>query len=176
MNSKPPSAVDSKEIIGRRIFEDAVWNGDAGSAKKRVRIDHFLDDRLDDGVSVDRLGLNNPVKTVRRVLTPISIRAAEAQNKGPFRGWVAIANKDIDSWPFHVVSDPVVDGVEDCNPHHALIDRAQFVDRFPEWKTDAKIRKTVARNLAFLLKERYERAKSFRFVDGEPSQNPPPDK
>jgi hypothetical protein len=82
----------------------------------------FQDKRLSEDLSVDRLGLQNPVKTVVRRLTALASGEASRASK-EFHGWIAIAVQDLKV--VKVFPTPLTmqkDGVD--NPFHADIDRS----------------------------------------------------
>jgi hypothetical protein len=133
--SGPSGNIGPKEVIGRRVFGDTIWNDDFGQGRKRVyRLDHFWDKRSSDGFSVDRLGATGIALKVARYLS--SIAREECSRRAPpisFAGWATCQAERIQNPPvsFHIRPDPIEEASPvQANPFHALIssDRVDFKD------------------------------------------------
>lgn len=112
--------VKPSEFVGRRIF------GKSSDEVSSIELtpNMFFDSRLNEDLSLDRLGENKVNKEVVKQLTPLCDSAA--QNMSPpqtFFGWAAIQLKNMTR--AKVFPDPLTlerDKVE--NSYHALIDRS----------------------------------------------------
>jgi hypothetical protein len=40
---KADEPVGAREMLGRRIFSDKIWDGTVGNGRQQFRVDHFLD-------------------------------------------------------------------------------------------------------------------------------------
>src|SRR6266478_4032941 len=82
--------VGAKEMLGRRIFTDNIWEGTLGNGRQQFRVDHFLDLNPKADLSIDRLGRSSeegPV--VRRVGHRAHTEGDERSPPRPFTGWAA---------------------------------------------------------------------------------------
>jgi hypothetical protein len=94
-----PTLISDKELVGRRIFGDKIWDGDHSKEGMWIfRWDHFFDERLveindpNDGLSFDRLGVRRPDKDVLAILRPLAEK--EGSDRVPsrqFKGWAVVA-------------------------------------------------------------------------------------
>ncbi len=124
--------VGNGEPIGRRIFDDPLWRDDLGQGAKHIlRQDHFYDNRIEEGLSFDRLGRNAPPeKRVLAFLNSLASREAEKYEK-VFECWAYLKRSQIlkaDKKPYEIIADPAVDnpdGLAD-NPYHALLLRNEY--------------------------------------------------
>jgi hypothetical protein len=97
MKFKPDKhLVSEKELLGRRIFGDKIWDGFHQPAEI-FRWDHFYEERLilqgdpDDGLSFDRVGIRAIAKDVLAELRPVAER--EGLRREPprqFNGWAVV--------------------------------------------------------------------------------------
>ena len=135
-----PDHVEDQEAIGRRVYSDKILRRDG-----RLRVDHFEDSRLDNDLSVDRLGNPNPMRAVKAYL---AAKASAANPDRSFAGWAALRVSAIRNHkaPLEVIATPKED-----NEYHADICRDRFRD------------KVHAYNLAIRLKEAAE--STFGFVE-----------
>ncbi|MER9912240.1 hypothetical protein NKJ71_16575 [Mesorhizobium sp. M0050] len=93
---------------------------------------------MNEDLSVDRLGINNPVReVVRRLTAAADTEAAKALKQ--FYGWIAIAAKDLRS--LKVSPSPLsIDEHGVDNPYHADIDRSQFRERAQAFHLSVSLR------------------------------------
>lgn len=112
-----PNSVSSGEWVGRRIFSGA---GKAAELSYNL----FYDSRLDEDLSLDRLGEGaDPIKFVVEQVTAIADAEAEKHGKD-FHGWMAARCKTLKN--VNIFPDPLTiaaHGVD--NPYHALLDRSR---------------------------------------------------
>lgn len=150
--SPNPASIDQAEVIGRRIFSDAIWDGPLDQGKPRTfRLDHFMETRSEEDVSVDRLGLNAADGLAKRMLTTLADKNAASRGK-PFNGWAACRCKDMTlmgaSLAEKIYPDPLPNAKypeEAPNPYHAQISRGE--DRH----------KTNLLGLAMLMREMFSK-------------------
>lgn len=105
------------EVVGRRIMEKPGFS-------ISISLDQFEDRRLNDDLSLDRLGVNSHNKEVVKILTPLADEGAASRNLD-FYGWFAIHSKKLKG----IVLRPdklraAEDGVD--NPYHAVVSRENF--------------------------------------------------
>lgn len=113
--------IDDAEILGRRIFGKAFKESEDG--EKEYRFESFFDDRLNSGLSVDRLGKNGVQKRRCKELLPLCDAVAN-QRKKPFVGWATIQAKSVRvNVKARITGLPAI-GEE--NPYHAEIDRSPY--------------------------------------------------
>jgi len=147
--------VQDNEKICRRVFGDPVFHGESGNAGGEIRLDHFFDNRLESGLSIDRMGLNNISKETRKLLTPVAIADSEQMSKQPeFFGWIAVLAKEIKDAggrQILVEADPI-----EGNPMHGLISRECVIAMHPNWQSDKKERKSAARLFAFMMQQSFQ--------------------
>ncbi|OWV72382.1 hypothetical protein ATY76_05995 [Rhizobium sp. R339] len=124
----PGEAVTPSEVIARRVFDK---NSDAPLDMQSLDPNLFLDTRLQEDLSLDRLGEGQPLKAVISHLTPACDDDASRQKKH-FRGWLATQRKNV---KFEAVRPDVLtierDGVD--NPFHALLDRSAAREKGQAW-------------------------------------------
>ncbi|MBA1144592.1 hypothetical protein [Mesorhizobium neociceri] len=123
--SPSPVSIDPTEIVGRRLLAKTYkgWPSQNPTRENlKLSPEAFQDTRLGEDLSVDRLGLQNPVKTVVRRLSALASEEAYRASK-EFHGWIAMAVQDLKG--VKVFPTPLTiekDGVD--NPFHADIDRS----------------------------------------------------
>jgi hypothetical protein len=108
--------ISDKEILGRRAFGQGFETAEGAKVPKgHFRLDVFWEDRLNEDLSLDRLGLKEPNPSVLRHLDPICLAHAQRKKK-PFLGWAGLRAADIAKLPVRPSEDPVY---KDQNPYHA---------------------------------------------------------
>jgi len=114
--------VSLKENLGRRVFLAKPYSDEA---KRLLKLSIFLDDRLEEDLSLDRLGVRQPdIAPVTAKLTPLAIAAgAKMAPAQPFKGWAAFKMSELR--PLSVRADPNPPE-EPTNEFHALLDRTDF--------------------------------------------------
>jgi hypothetical protein len=116
--------VGPKEMLGRRIFTDKIWEGELGAGAGRFRVDHFYDDDPEADFSVDRLGrASEEGPVVRRVGR---LAHAEGQNRTPaclFTGWAACGRQHFFTKKCHIAVNPKPIG---SNRYHAEMVRDEY--------------------------------------------------
>ncbi|MUZ65355.1 hypothetical protein [Agrobacterium vitis] len=118
---KPGEKVDSKELVGRRIFESAHRSPEKSALSPNI----YFDTRLAEDLSLDRLGHGQSDKRVLKHITPLADEAGRAQGK-VFNGWAATRAGPLSKLAA-MKSDPMEaerDGID--NPYHALVDREHY--------------------------------------------------
>ncbi|MHC2792587.1 hypothetical protein ACVINZ_001599 [Mesorhizobium jarvisii] len=133
--------VEPAEIVGRRLLAKTYKDWPAlgpPNGQLKLSAEAFEDSRLSEDLSVDRLGVNNPVRAVVRRLTVVAdTEAAKALKQ--FCGWIAIAAKDLKN--SRVFASPLSieeHGID--NPFHAEIDRSQFRERAQAFHLSVSLR------------------------------------
>ena len=121
----PGGSIDSRELLGRRLFGREGWD----SSRPLFDFTHFIDTRLELDLSVDRLGVGNVESKRIRSLTPTA-DAEGAARKPPttFDGWAAIFLKDLNfpGWVADVRPTKVVGSDKALNEFHSEISREGF--------------------------------------------------
>jgi hypothetical protein len=86
----PPKnqAVSSKEVVGRRLFGEDIFNKTDTSRGREgtLRLDQFMEDRAESDLSVDRLGPNKPDSDVLEILLDSCV-VQGINRMAKFRGW-----------------------------------------------------------------------------------------
>jgi len=123
---KAHEPVGAKEMLGRRIFTDNIWDGTLGNGRQQFRVDHFLDRNPEADLSVDRLGRSSeegPV--VRRVGRHAHTEGDERNPPRHFTGWAACGRNHFATAKCNVPVEPrpLEDGT---NPYHAEIVRDDY--------------------------------------------------
>jgi hypothetical protein len=133
-----PTHVEDQEVIGRRVYADRVFR-----KNPKLRVDHFQDKRLENDLSVDRLGNPNPVNKVKKHLAHL---AGAANPTLPFAGWGAIRVADIrrNPAPLEVNATPTED-----NEYHADICRARFREQVHAINLAYRLRAIAEEKLGF---------------------------
>lgn len=119
----PGEDVRPSEVIGRRIFDKTLDHLKGVESVPNI----FFDTRLEDDLSLDRLGDGQPHRQTVAFLTPLCDSAAQVQGK-IFGGWLAAQRKHIRYE--NVRADALTldrDGID--NPFHALLDRSAARER-----------------------------------------------
>lgn len=124
----PADPIGDNEPLGRRIFDDPVWRDDLAQGMGPIfRPDHFDDNRLEEDLSFDRLGMQgNPHPKVLRLLIALAQSEAENQNKDHAGwGWVLRKNlRDSDRTVLEVRPSPIINDPDSPdNPYHADLSR-----------------------------------------------------
>lgn len=115
----PPDQVSTKEMIGRRAFgkDKSVF---ANSEATKYKLNVFLDDRLADDLSFDRLGVRAADSEVVEFLTALGDEIGRKMNK-QFRGWAQIKVEDLGKLEFKKTD---AEGEE--KPFHGELSREDF--------------------------------------------------
>ena len=120
----PADPIGDNEPLGRRIFDDDLWRDALAQGMAHIfRPDHFYDNRLEEDLSFDRLGMSgNPQAIVLSFLNALA--HAEAENRGKDHagwGWVLRKNlRDSDRAVLKVRPSPIIDDPDSPdNPYHA---------------------------------------------------------
>jgi len=114
----PGPAIKPGEYVGRRVFDTNTSALDKHSLSPNL----FLDTRLHEDLSFDRLGEGSIAKQVVTFLTPICDHEGHKQQK-TFFGWLAALRRSIKYE--EVRPDPLTEAVHGVeNPYHALLDRS----------------------------------------------------
>lgn len=155
-------SIQPTEIVGRRLlaktYKDWPTLGPPNGQLK-LSAEAFEDSRLDEDLSLDRLGTSNPVKTVVRRLTVVA-DAEAAKTFKSFFGWVAIAARDLKNST--LVPSPLSieeHGID--NPFHADIDRSGFRERAQAFHLSVSLR--------FQFQERGRYVPPVRASEGQPA-------
>ena len=121
-----PDEVKPSESIGRRVFGKGWLAGpDAKGPQGYFKITIFMDSRLDQDLSFDRLGETGVDKRVTRFLTPLGVDQGQTLTPPKeFSGWAAISMARLD---FATVRPTPTD--EPCNPFHADLSREGFREK-----------------------------------------------
>ena len=114
----PPNHVSSKEMVGRRAFGSRVFDK-SDDRVLQFRINVFLDERQNTGLSVDRLGVRSAEPEVLTRLLPYCDEMAE-HGSTSFAGWAQLSVKDIKQTV--LASEPQGED----HPYHAEVDRSNF--------------------------------------------------
>lgn len=136
---KPPSEVSTKEVIGRRAFTSKLKNSGG-----QYKVDVFLDDRSDSGLSVDRLGVRKADPEVIAKLADLGHALGRKRGR-PFTGWAQLRVSDIPGPSKLKVVQTEAEGED--NEYHAEI---AHVDTGVVSYTEAFMLAVVAANLDFL--------------------------
>lgn len=117
-----PDTVGDKELIGRRLLE-LPYTDEYGIF---LKVNHFIDTRIEEDLSVDRLGETGSVnKKALRHLSRLSFRHAEI-NSNSFFGWCTCRVGYLKTFPYVVIASP--DRTENdekfWNHYHADISRS----------------------------------------------------
>ncbi|WP_157735719.1 hypothetical protein [Granulosicoccus antarcticus] len=118
-------------------------------ASDRLRVDHFYDNRLENDLSVDRLGEGQALAKVKVQLAP---KAKEDNAAHPFKGWAGLKVKSLvvpAKTAVSLLPTPLVD-----NAYHADISREDYRTA------------SAAYALAFRLREVSESDFTELLVDG----------
>ena len=121
--------VGPKEMLGRRIFTDKIWEGSIGDAPTRFRVDHFYDSDPQHDFSVDRLGRASEEGIVVRQISRKAYAEGDARKPAlPFAGWAACGRHHFATarCNFEIKPMPLAD---ENNPYHAEIVRDEFRTR-----------------------------------------------
>ena len=116
----PEAAISPTEWLGRRMF-GSPSKAAIKSLEDLTSTEAFIDTRVDDDLSLDRLGDPNIAKSAVAELTPLADAEASA-NKKTFNGWFACRQRDLK----YVAVKPsplnfAEHGID--NPYHAEIVR-----------------------------------------------------
>ena len=130
----PPDQVSTKEMIGRRAFgkDKSVF---ANPEATRYKLGVFLDDRLADDLSFDRLGVRAADSDVVEFLIALGDELGRTRDK-QVRGWAQIKADDLRKLDFKKTD---AEGEE--NPFHGELSREDLRNE------------NAARDLAFQLCE-----------------------
>jgi hypothetical protein len=112
--------LESVSIKGAVIY---LHSSDVGS-NTEIRLDVFLDDRYEEDLSFDRLGVRKVEAKIVDFLTPLAhnVGARRVPPK-PFAGWLGIAVSELRN--LLVLPDPI-----DGNPYHALLSRDGYRNKY----------------------------------------------
>ena len=139
----PSDVVGNKELVGRRIFDDPIFNGELDQAARgKLRFDHFMETREDGELSLDRLGRSNAEKRVLTYLQPRCDHAgARFQRQRNFEGWAGFQvqqirqNKNlslsVEASPIR--SDSPTDNDIEDNDYHSHILIPSNLGKHPEY-------------------------------------------
>lgn len=139
------SEVRKSEIVGRRVYVAPIFDGD-----ERLRVDHFFDNRLENDLSVDRLGEG---QVVSKVKSHLAIKAGQDNSAHSFKGWAGLKVKSLvvpAKTAVSLLPTPLSDNV-----YHADISRKDY-------RTPA-----AAYALAFRLRDTSESDFTELLVDGK---------
>lgn len=115
----PVSEVSEKETVGRRAFGTSVFVCEKPLA---YNFSVFLDDRTEDNLSVDRLGIRPPDKEAALAyLKPLGQQMGEKRKKA-FSGWAQISARDVMK-----IGIKKTDAEGEDNIYHAEISRKDHV-------------------------------------------------
>src|SRR5580698_8392009 len=117
------NSIGTNEHLGRRIIDELRLIGAQDQiAPDRLRAGHFMDTRVGEDVSLDRLGKSSIDKRVCNFLRPLAMRHAESfKEPREFRGWAVIRAGFLSKppggrgQPVSVVPDPILDEGEFSN-------------------------------------------------------------
>ena len=117
--------IKPSETIGRRVFGNPFAGPGAKVPERHFKITVFMDSRLDQDLSFDRLGERGVDRCVTGFLTPLGVDQGKilAPPK-EFSGWAAIPMAKLD---FATVRPSPTD--DPYNPYHADLDRERFRER-----------------------------------------------
>jgi hypothetical protein len=141
---KADQPVGAKEMLGRRIFSDKIWDGAFGNGRKLFRVDHFLDMNREADLSLDRLGRSSEEgAVVRRVGHHAHTEGDQHNPPRPFTGWAACGRNHFATAKCNVPVEPrpLEDGT---NPYHAEIVRDDYRGRSGPYAFATMIRDVVS--------------------------------
>lgn len=124
-----PKATDTKEVkdsefIGRSLHGKKESN--VFCDKGLIKWQQFYDSRLEENLSVDRIGDKQIDKGSLTYLHPLAV----SRNPEPFQGWATIKVQKITTGKFacNVIPTPILDeeNANNSNELHADIDRTNF--------------------------------------------------
>lgn len=121
MWSPKTTEVEPNEMLGRRAYGDFSPGQKSGDQFFKYRTKMFVDTRLGNDLSLDRLGKGTYQKEVVSFLTPLA-----NQQKADFRGWAQFRYSDLEKYAFLVRPTPQD---EPNNPYHADLDRSKHRTR-----------------------------------------------
>jgi hypothetical protein len=141
-----------KELLGRRIFSDRIWDGDLDQGQKRLyRVDHFFDDQASADLSIDRMGERGADDMVVAKLAILArTEAAKRSPPRPFPGWAACSRDRMTNknYTLEVRATPLADG---SNPYHAELLRDKYRhERSALWAFAAMARDIFAKHGRFV--------------------------
>ena len=112
--------ITESEVIGRRLFRKSGTTNE--EASKQYKWKDFYDSRLEEDLSVDRLGTPTIDGIGCNFLTGLACEEAE-NRKLEFRGWAAIQNKKL--------KDAIIEPrpIPEINPFHGEILRDAVRDK-----------------------------------------------
>jgi hypothetical protein len=146
----PPPEIDEKELVGRRLLDRA--------SKERPKneegcplcdINDFYDTRLEDDLSIDRLGNPNPTLDTLREITKLADQeAGRPGSNRVFIGWATIRVQLLrfPGWDGKVIASPTRHEDRTVENHwHADIKRDVFREKAHAYALAATLQQTFMR-------------------------------
>lgn len=121
----PPSKIsEDKEILGRRAFGSKIFDK-SGDNVLQYKMNVFLDERTNGGLSLDRLGVKNVREEVLEFLQPL---CDEMASKGGtwFEGWAQFSISKCKESSKMKLEVSKTEASGENNPYHAEIDLPDF--------------------------------------------------
>ena len=146
----PPPEVDEKELIGRRLLDRAgKERSTSEDGRPLYDVGDFYDTRLEDDLSVDRLGNPNPTLDTLREITKLADQeAGRPESNRVFIGWATIRVQKLrfPGWDAKVIASPTLreDGTVE-NHWHADIKRDGFREKAHAYALAATLQQTFMR-------------------------------
>jgi len=147
--------VADSEVVGRRIFDDPLFNGSLSQGTPfKLRVDHFFDKKLEEDLSVDRLGRSGSSEAAAKRLTGklAQDEAVKRTKSVAFLGWGVMRVKSLRTskmfkGALDVLPKPITE--EPRNPYHAEITRAAYRQEIHAWGLAASLRDIAEKDLGF---------------------------
>ena len=153
----PPPEVDEKELIGRRLLDRAgKERATDEDGRPLYDVDDFYDTRLEEDLSVDRLGNPNATPDTLREITKLADQeAGRPESSRVFIGWATIRVRNL-RWPGwdakegKVTASPTLreDGTVE-NHWHADINRDGFREKAQAYALATLLQHTFLRKGAY---------------------------
>ena len=125
--------IEDKEILGRRAFGKNIFLNESSN---HIRMEVFFDNRIENDLSLDRLGVGEAFKKILKKLIPLCEQHQSVISK-EFKGWAQLKKEQLKQ--HQVIPTPIYEPEELKNIYHADLVREKYRD------------KELAETLAFAL-------------------------
>lgn len=141
---EPPSTVGTKEVIGRRLYRSQT---ETSPTSQQLQIADFLEQRISENLSVDRLGATGLVNSVVLALAivvseeqPANIVSTSHQKI--LLGWACIVRDKLrfPGWNAEIICTPTHLNGGVHNKWHADVSLTNFADKAQRYMFAATIR------------------------------------